>query len=61
MIDKIKVFFSDVSKEMKKVTWPKRDELKDSTVVVLAVSGCIAAFIFIADFLISKAIHAILG
>jgi len=61
MIDKIKLFFSDVQKEMKKVTWPKRDELKDSTVVVLSVSGIIAVFIYIADQLISKVVHLLLG
>jgi len=46
---------------MLKVTWPKRDELKDSTLVVLAVSGCITAFVWVADFIISKVIHVILG
>lgn len=61
MKEKILGFFSDVNKEMRKVTWPKRDELKDSTVVVLVISGLIAAFVFAADFLIGKLIHAILG
>jgi preprotein translocase subunit SecE len=61
MKEKIIAFFSDVNKEMRKVTWPKRDELKSSTLIVLTISGLIAAFVFVADFVIGKLIHAILG
>jgi preprotein translocase subunit SecE len=31
MKEKIVNFFNDVVKEMKKVTWPTKDELKEST------------------------------
>ncbi len=34
---------------MGKVTWPTRDELTSSTVIVLVVSLALALFIFIAD------------
>ena len=43
--DKTIGFFIDVNKEMKKVTWPKREELIDATVVTLAL--CIAFSIFV--------------
>jgi len=43
--DKVIGFFIDVNKEMKKVTWPKREELIDATVVTLAL--CIAFSIFV--------------
>ncbi len=59
MKEKIKAFFADVNKEMKKVTWPKRDELVDSTKVVLTVSGLITVFVFAADFVIGKLINTI--
>ena len=42
MKEKIIAFFTDVVKEMKKVTWPKKDDLRDSTVVVLVVCLIIA-------------------
>ena len=61
MKEKILAFFQDVSKEMKKVTWPKREELRDSTIVVITVSGLIMAFVFVADFVIGKVMNAILG
>ena len=59
MKEKILAFFADVSKEMKKVTWPKREELIDSTKVVLTVSGLITVFVFSADFVIGKLINTI--
>jgi preprotein translocase subunit SecE len=43
--DKTVGFFLDVNKEMKKVTWPKREELIDATIVTLAL--CIAFSIFV--------------
>ena len=49
MKEKIIAFFTDVAKEMKKVTWPRRDELRDSTVIVMVVCGVIAAFVYVID------------
>ncbi len=60
MKDKIIAFFIDVSKEMKKVTWPHSNELRDSTVVVLAVCGIISLFVYGVDLIVSKVLNAIL-
>ena len=49
MKEKIIAFFTDVVKEMSKVTWPKREELRDSTVVVLVVCLILSAFVFVVD------------
>ncbi len=49
MKEKIIAFFEDVVKEMKKVTWPKKDDLRDSTVIVLVVCLIIAAFVYVID------------
>ncbi len=49
MKEKIIGFFTDVVKEMKKVTWPKKDDLRDSTVIVLVVCLIIAAFVYAVD------------
>ncbi len=49
MKEKIIGFFTDVVKEMKKVTWPKQDDLRDSTVIVLVVCLVIAAFVYVVD------------
>jgi preprotein translocase subunit SecE len=49
MKEKIIAFFTDVVKEMKKVTWPRPEELRDSTVIVMVVCGIISAFVYVID------------
>ncbi len=59
MKEKIIGFFTDVYKEMSKVTWPRRDELQDSTVLVLVVCLIIAAFVYLVDTIVSQALKGI--
>ncbi len=59
MKEKIIGFFTDVVKEMKKVTWPRPEELRESTVVVLVVCGVIAVFVFGADWVVSNLLKII--
>jgi preprotein translocase subunit SecE len=54
MKEKIIAFFQDVVKEMKKVTWPTMDELKESTYVVIVSCLLIAAFTYVIDFIITQ-------
>lgn len=49
MKDKIIAFFEDVVKEMKKVTWPTKEELKESTMIVIVVCLILAAFTYGVD------------
>jgi preprotein translocase subunit SecE len=49
MKEKIIGFFNDVAKEMKKVTWPTKDELKESTTIVLVVCIVLAVFTYVID------------
>lgn len=60
MKEKILNFFNDVVKEMEKVTWPTRDELMESTRIVIVVSLAIAVFAWVVDFAVSEALKAIL-
>lgn len=60
MKDKIINFFSDVTKEMKKVTWPKKEELRESTVIVLVSCLIIGAFVYLVDTIISGILTQIL-
>ncbi|MBL7129103.1 MAG: preprotein translocase subunit SecE [Ignavibacteria bacterium] len=57
MKDKLINFFKDIFKEMKKVTWPKKEELKDSTKIVLVTMLIFALFVYIVD----KGISEFLG
>ena len=60
MKEKIIGFFTDVVKEMNKVTWPKRDDLRDSTVIVLVVCLIIAAFVYAVDTAVSTGLRLVL-
>ena len=60
MKEKIIAFFTDVVKEMNKVTWPRKDELRDSTVIVLVVCLLIAAFVYVVDTAVSGVLRQIL-
>ncbi|MCS6989611.1 MAG: preprotein translocase subunit SecE [Chloroherpetonaceae bacterium] len=49
LIERIGNYYNDVVAEMKKVTWPSKDELRESTIVVLTVAGILALFTFVID------------
>jgi len=59
MKEKIIGFFEDVVKEMKKVTWPTKQELKESTTVVIVVCLVIVTFTYLIDLLISNVLKGI--
>ena len=59
MKEKIINFVNDVVKEMKKVTWPTRDELKESTGIVIVVCLVLAAFTYVVDMIITKILQGI--
>jgi preprotein translocase subunit SecE len=46
-------YYRDVISEMRKVIWPTKDEIKDLTIVVLTVSGILALFTFLVDWVIN--------
>ena len=60
MKEKIINFFSDVVKEMDKVTWPSREELMEQTKIVIIVTLLIAVFAWVVDFSVSEVLKAIL-
>ncbi|KUG24963.1 hypothetical protein ASZ90_005221 [hydrocarbon metagenome] len=59
MKEKIINFVNDVVKEMKKVTWPTKDELKESTTIVIVVCLLIAAFTYVVDMAVSQIMRGI--
>lgn len=61
MFEKIGNFFREVKIEMRKVTWPTRDELKDSTKLVIIASVVVTVFIGVVDNILSLIIRYLLG
>jgi preprotein translocase subunit SecE len=59
MKDKIIAFFQDVVKEMKKVTWPTKEELIESTKIVIVVCIVLSVFTYVIDMIINQAFKGI--
>jgi preprotein translocase subunit SecE len=59
-IEKADKYYRDVVGEMRKVSWPTKEEVKDMTVVVLTVSGILALFTFSVDWVINTVMGKIL-
>lgn len=54
MKEKIINYFTDVVKEMKKVTWPTQEELKGSTWLVIVTCLILAAFVYVIDMILNN-------
>jgi len=57
MIKKLQDFIENVQKEMAKVTWPTKDELMNSSIIVVVVSIIFTLYVFFADMIISKLVE----
>lgn len=60
-MDKLKKFLKEVVAELRKVTWPTKDELIGSTIVTIVVSSIVAIFIGIVDRILTFFIQMIFG
>ena len=54
-------YIKDVIAELRKVTWPTRDELKGSTITVILFSIISTVFVFLVDYFLGELVHLILG
>ena len=55
-MDRFREFLKDVRVEATKVSWPTRDELRDSTTVVIITVLLVAAFIGLVDQVLNRAV-----
>jgi len=58
-IERIREYTKDVGVELRKVSWPTRDELRDSTVVVIITVLLVAAFIGLVDQVLNRLVALI--
>ncbi|MDZ7332743.1 MAG: preprotein translocase subunit SecE [candidate division KSB1 bacterium] len=49
MFEKINRFLQEVRQEMAKVSWPSRDELKGTTIIVIVLTIVLSVFIWLTD------------
>jgi len=59
MFTRIKTYLAETLAELKKVTWPTRAELKESTRVVIVGSLALTVFIGVVDQILSRIIKLI--
>ncbi len=58
---KVVGFFTDVNKEMKKVSWPTREQLQEATLVTLALVVVASIFVFGVDKIFEIILRLIYG
>ncbi len=61
MLDKIKRFLGDVALEGRRISWPNRRDLVDSSLVVILFIVILAVVIMACDEVIRTALRLILG
>ena len=54
-------FLSDCKTEFRKITWPRRKELVESTWVVAAFIGLMGVFLFLSDWILQNALNLVIG
>ncbi len=59
MLEKLKAFLTDTKSELKKVTWPNKEELKEATRVVIVGSFLLTMFIGVIDQILSRIVKLI--
>ena len=59
MLDRIRRFIDEAWSELKKVSWPNRDQVRNLTVLVFAVSLAVGLYITVFDFIFSEAVRVL--
>ena len=57
----LKTFFVEVKSELKKVTWPSRQEVYSTTVVVILTTVFFGFYLYSLDLLLSQLFTKVLG
>ena len=60
-IGKAKQFVSESRQELKKVTWPSKQQTMNSTWIVIAVTALLSVFMGIVDMGLAKIVGLVMG
>jgi preprotein translocase subunit SecE len=61
LIVRTREFVSEVTEELKKVTWPDASQLKNATLVIIVFVFIVAAIIWVMDFGVRNVIDLIMN
>jgi preprotein translocase subunit SecE len=56
-VDRIRRFIDEAWSELKKVTWPTREQTRNLTVLVLVISAAIGLYITVFDVLFTQVVQ----
>jgi preprotein translocase subunit SecE len=56
-----RIFFGEMVDELKKATWPTRQELRDSTIVVIVAAVILGLFTSVSDFALYQVVDLFTG
>ena len=60
MLEKVNAFFQEVNVELRKVSWPTRQDTAKATVVVVVTSVIVAFFLGIVDVVLARIVGSIM-
>jgi preprotein translocase subunit SecE len=60
-IESTRTYVNDLKLEMRRVTWPNRKQVESTTAVVIFSVFAFAAYFFVVDSILSKAVTGILA
>jgi len=60
-MNKLTGYFSQVREELKKVVWPKRDEVVKLTATVVVISIAVSAYLGALDYLFARVLEVLLA
>ena len=60
MFEKLKAYLAETRTELRKVTWPTVEELKESTRVVIIATIMLTAFIGVVDQILNRIVQFVL-
>ena len=59
-IQGVRGFFTDVTAEIKKCSWPERRELVESTIVVIVSMALLCVFVGVSDWLLIRLLRLVI-
>ena len=60
-MERIRRFIDEAWSELKKVSWPTRDQVRNLTILVFGVSLAVGLYITLFDFIFSQAVKFLSG
>jgi preprotein translocase subunit SecE len=61
LFKRVGLFLADIKSELKKVTWPNKDDMQKTTIAVVVASVLFGVYLFGVDMIFSQMIDWIIG